>query len=146
MNPKNSYYRLISIATVLVMLWNIAGWLGFGIIMHHVHTHGEGHHCEIMLCNCKVEDGNKICTCHHNDLKGHEQKTDGNHHQETCHYTASHSNNSTSTSLVVSTKYNALQSPVDELIFPPGDITLSSSEIELTLSGVAPDLLRPPRV
>ena len=147
MISKNSYYRFTSLTIALVMLWNVAGWLGLGILMHHVHSQGEGSHCEVMFCSCEVEDGNKICTCHHNELSGHEQSTDGNHHQEACQYTTTHSNNSSSTpSVVVTTKIMALQYPEDEIIFPPKDIPFSISDIESTLSGVAQDLLRPPRI
>lgn len=146
MNPKHPFYRFVSIAVMAVMLWNIAGWLGIGMIMHHAHTHGDETHCEIMFCSCTVEDGKKICTCHHHGLNGEASNHQEDNHMGDCHYTASHSNSTSSTpSLVVTAKYNAMHAPFeDPVIFPNEDFILSILD-ESIISGIKPDLLRPPR-
>ena len=64
---KSTYRSYISIFCTVVLVWNIFGWTGVKLISEHLH---EDHsYCNINYCTCVVEDGNKICTCHHHDLQ-----------------------------------------------------------------------------
>jgi len=69
--------------TIAIMLWNIMGWLGLGLVLNHSHEHGEANHCEVTFCYCEIEDGQSICTCHHNDMKGTAHHSGDADHEQT---------------------------------------------------------------
>ncbi|WP_349355613.1 hypothetical protein [Gracilimonas sp. BCB1] len=128
------------------MLWNVAGWFGMGILMHHAHSHGAENHCEIIFCSCEIEEGQKICTCHHHGMDGTENHHNTGDQTEDCYYTAPHSNTNSSTpSLVITAKYNALQYQSESWVSPPSEENLQVLTDEVPLKGSTKDLLRPPR-
>jgi hypothetical protein len=145
MRPQNSYYRFINVAVIAVLLWNIVGWLGFGLVLNHAHKHHEKAHCEIALCTCEVEEGEKICTCHHNELQHNTEHKD-DHHGSFCYYSNPHSSSGNSLQILIPvTNFNAAE--FDETIrwSPPAiDLVEPADDYKLP-SGMVPDLLRPPR-
>ncbi|MCP9290118.1 hypothetical protein [Gracilimonas sediminicola] len=146
MNSQHPFYRFVGMAVIAMMLWNVAGWLGMGMLMHHAHTGGAENHCEVIFCSCEIEDGQKICTCHHHGMDGAENHHNPENQTEDCYYTAPHSNGSSSTpSLVITAKYNALQNSTETWISPPGEELSRLMYDEPTFSGITRDLLRPPR-
>jgi len=60
--------KIAALVTTVVMIWNIAGWLGTGLVMNHAHHGSDSHTCEIAFCYCETDGDETICTCHHNDL------------------------------------------------------------------------------
>ena len=59
----------------------------------HGPHHASEEQCEIVWCSCKVEDGQKICTCHHNETKDHHhgdgQDSTNDHNHETKQHSSS---------------------------------------------------------
>jgi len=61
---------------IVVMFWNTAGWTLLDWSIFHSSDHNSGHFCEVVWCSCQIEKGEKICTCHHEDVhqNGHQEK------------------------------------------------------------------------
>lgn len=143
MSLNSTYHKITGYATLMVLLWNIVGWLGFGLVLNHSHDHNEKNHCEVTFCYCETEEGETICTCHHNSMNEHS----GDSGNEFCYYTSSHSDADTaSQALIVIAKFNALY-----LNSQKSELPINSREFQFErgkneLSGAIPDLLRPPRV
>ncbi|WP_020402589.1 hypothetical protein [Gracilimonas tropica] len=150
MSLKSTYHRIISSFTAAVMLWNIVGWLGFGLILDHSHKHGEANHCEVTFCYCEIGEGETICTCHHGDMNEHGQHSDDHGSREKndfCYYSASDADaNTASQALIVIAKFNALYLDSDHLDRPTDSREFDAGPITNKLPGVIPDLLRPPRI
>ncbi|MTI87863.1 MAG: hypothetical protein FH748_07835 [Balneolaceae bacterium] len=136
------------------MIWNVAGWLGMGLLDMHAHSHEKGEHCEVSFCYCEIENGNKICTCHHPEL--HAQQNQAPNHPETepdtsesvhqfCHYTPSHPNPEQSEALISFTSFNTILPPaqVEYMVFTTSEYHNDMDSSLLT--GHFIDLLRPPR-
>lgn len=146
MSLNSAYHKLTGYVTLVVLLWNIVGWLGFGLVLNHSHTHDGGTYCEITFCSCEVDEGETICTCHHNDLSLTNDHDDAGSHREFCNYDLPHNNTDTTQALNFSSKVNAtctntfvqayLRERKIDYILPA----------EQALNGVYKDLLRPPRV
>ncbi len=152
MSLNISYRKIVSALTLAVMLWNIFGWLGTGLVMNHLHEHDEGEHCDVSFCNCEVLDGNKYCTCHHPELqdKNGENTTAENHHSNSnsdfCFYSSTHPRDDNSTeALMVFAKFNALCQNQEFIFQAFKNTSLISSQSNLLLSGFKGNLLRPPR-
>jgi hypothetical protein len=147
MSLNSTYYKITGYATLLVLLWNIVGWLGFGFILNHAHTHDSGTYCEITFCSCEVEEGQTICTCHHNT-----PATDNDHgadeaHGQFCNYDLPHNNNTDTTqALIFSSKVNAANTQAFVYIYPSEQEVTFLLTTEHELKGAYQDLLRPPRV
>lgn len=118
MSLNSQYHKIISFLTLVVMFWNIFGWLGAGLIVNHMHSQNGDDYCEISFCSCEVEDGNAYCSCHHPELH---HKNDGeteemvDHHSESnpdnefCFYSSPHPiNNNPGDALLAFAKFNAL--------------------------------------
>lgn len=75
MSLKYTYYRITSFILLATMIWNVGGWVGMSIFNEHMLDHADGEHCEVAFCYCEIEDGEKICTCHHPELHAKEQST-----------------------------------------------------------------------
>lgn len=155
MSLKNTYHKCLSLLLLAVMSWNIAGWMGMGLISmagHHHHDEDRTH-CEVSFCYCEIEDGQKVCVCHHPELHA-QQNASGetdlhttSHHsgdQELCYYTKDHTDRDTDLALIVMDKLNTIltESVTDYLSVDPEHFypTLPLAES----SGYPGDLLRPP--
>lgn len=150
-------HKIISISTLAVLLWNIIGWLGVGLIFNHMHTQGhEGDYCEVSFCSCEVKDGNEYCTCHHADLNdfaethdegAHSDKNSTDHESsDYCFYTSPHPvDNGSTTALLTFSKFNALFELTDNLLQPLGIVASTLSQNNLLTEGICSDILRPPR-
>lgn len=147
MSLNSTYHKITGCATLVVMLWNLVGWLGFGLLMDHAHTHDNGSYCEITLCSCEVEEGQSVCTCHHNTPASSDQHDNKHAHEEFCYYDVPHNNNADSTqALIFSSKVNATYL-TDLLHLYPLERKVNFLQIaESAMNGVKNDLLRPPRV
>ncbi|MEX2478041.1 MAG: hypothetical protein WD357_06365 [Gracilimonas sp.] len=129
------------------MAWNIVGWLGFGLILNHTHTHHEGSFCEITFCTCEVDEAGDVCTCHHHDMQTQDKHADSPHHGEDCYFSLPHnSNTSTTQALVMLSKINAFFLNSENLNFPANTHEFQTEQEAHLLTGAVPDLLRPPRV
>lgn len=147
MSLKNTYRKITSIFTLTVMLWNIVGWLGFGLILNHAHSHNKAQQCDVVFCFCEVEEAGDVCTCHHNEMKTSEKNSDTTHHGEDCFFNIPHdSNTNTTQGLIVIAKFNALYVDMHPLNLPADLEFYLPLQSENILPGVIPDLLRPPRV
>lgn len=146
MSLNITYRSVTSVITITVMLWNIVGWLGFGLVLEHSHQkNNEGNHCEVTFCYCEVEEGETTCTCHHNDMNSHDDHS-GNEN-EICYYSASHSDSTTaSQALIVIAKFNALYLHSESLSIPIDAYDFQTEQETHLLSGTVCDLLRPPQV
>lgn len=132
------------------MLWNVAGWLGTGLILNHAHHDDSISHCEISFCYCEVDEGEKICSCHH---QNHHNKTDhddhsaeGGHNAATCYFSDGQTPNTAAFQLVETTKLMAFYSSGDIPLTPPFTTTDPVIPNDSLLEGIAADLLRPPQV
>ncbi len=147
MSLNSTYHKLTGYATLLVLLWNIVGWLGFGLILDHNHSQEPGTYCEITFCSCEIDEGETMCTCHHNA-----PATTGDHHGEDthgefCFYDLPHNNNTDTTqALIFSSKVNATCTTDLVQTYPKEREIDYILPAEQALSGVYKDLLRPPRV
>ncbi|SMO75648.1 hypothetical protein SAMN06265219_109140 [Gracilimonas mengyeensis] len=141
------------------MLWNIFGWLGTGLVIKAFHAHDKEDHCAVSFCYCEIEDGRKICTCHHPELQPQNTsdsvaKTHGSDHlddktveHDYCFYSAPHppnSSNSNDMGLIYA-KFDATCKQDFRFITTPRDIESPSHLSYAILDGFAADLLRPPR-
>lgn len=142
MSLNSTYHKLTGYATLLVLLWNIVGWLGFGLILDHNHSQENGTYCEITFCSCEIDEGETICTCHHNTTD-----TTDDHHGEFCFYDMPHNNNTDTTqALIFSSKVNATCTTDFIQTYPYEREIDYILPAEQALNGVCKDLLRPPRV
>ncbi len=147
MSLNSTYHKITGYATLAVLLWNLVGWLGFGLILNHAHTHESGSYCEITLCSCEVEEGRSICTCHHNSPTATGEHNAKHGHEEFCYYDVPHNNNTDTTqALIFSSKVNATCSTDLIHIYPSEHKVNYIHNAEHALKGVYKDLLRPPRV
>ena len=143
MSLNSAYHKITGYATLVVLLWNIVGWLGFGLVLNHSHSHSGVNHCEVTFCYCEIEEGETICTCHHNSMDGHS----GDSSDEYCYFTSSHSNaNTASQALIVIAKFQAIHLNADDANLQFSSTSFQLEGVEDELSGIFPDLLRPPRV
>lgn len=147
MSANRTYHRLISILVVTVMIWNIAGWLGLGLAMNHSHNQDETVHCEISFCYCEVEEGERICTCHHNGMASHGDHQGEKPQADMCYFSSPHSSdNSTTDALIVLNKIQAAYT-FNQIISIPNQKTLSDYLFDdAPLEGITSDLFHPPRV
>ena len=158
MNSHSIYYRIVSFFVIAVLCWNFAGTLVSGLLVNHLHAQNEGEYCEIALCSCSVEDGQKVCTCHHPELQPMNHDNDGNmatHHQHSsrheeagfCYFSADHTQAQTIPTLLVEfNKLNAVYALVSPSIYSHKKNTFRIHPTAPLLSGVMDDLLKPPRV
>jgi hypothetical protein len=130
-----------------------------GLIVNHLHTQAEGSYCEVSFCSCSVEDGQKICTCHHPELqhRNHDQDENmaNNHNKHSsehekagfCYFSADHTQAQTiPTVLVEFNKLNAVYTSVSPFINSHKRNTFRNQPNAPLLTGVVDDLLKPPRV
>ena len=157
MNSTSTYQRIISILTIVLLCWNFAGTLVSGLIVNHMHTQGEGSHCEVALCSCSVKDGQKICTCHHPEL----QEMNHNHDEHMandlphsadqknagfCYFSADQTPvQSIPTVLVEFNKLNAVWVSATSFLYSHKTNMFRIQPNAPLLSGVVDDLLKPPR-
>jgi hypothetical protein len=150
LNNVSTYHRWVSLFTTTIMLWNVMGWLGTGLILNHTHHHDSKSLCEISFCYCEIDEGEKICTCHHQDhhpTNGHgDHVADGHHTSSTCYFTDTEKPNTTAFQLVESTKVMAFYPACNSQAPPPYTDTDRFISNEPLLEGISADLLRPPQV
>lgn len=150
MSLKLKYRTWVSLLTTLVMLWNVAGWLGTGLVVSLSHTHGETSYCDVSFCFCEVEDGETVCSCHHDHKHDSDKHGDLHQHDEhnsgTCYFTDSQIPNTTASQLFTLSELTAYY-PVDTLTGNPiFDDTRYSFQNFPLLDGSLNSLLRPPQV
>lgn len=93
MHLKTAHIRFISIATIVIMLWNVIGWMGLKEVLEHTHSDSENSFCTMNYCTCLVEHEGSICTCHHKDENGTEALTFDqiqSHDSKHCFYDTPH--------------------------------------------------------
>ncbi|MFD2532999.1 hypothetical protein [Gracilimonas halophila] len=147
MSLNSTYHRITGFATLMVLLWNIVGWLGFGFVLNHAHTHHDGNYCEITFCTCEVEEAGDVCTCHHQEMQTQDKHSDTHDQHEECYFSLPHDSNTSSTqALIVVSKFNALHLNSENLSIPLDNHEFQAEQQAHLLSGTIPDLLRPPRV
>lgn len=147
MSLDSTYRKFTGSLTIVVMLWNIVGWLGFGLILNHTHTHHEGNYCDITFCTCEVEEAGDVCTCHHHEMQTQDKHSDSSHHDKECYFSLPHdSNTSTTQALIIISKFNALYVSSENLSIPVDTHQFQTERKAHLLAGAIPDLLRPPRV
>ncbi|MDZ7805580.1 MAG: hypothetical protein U5K71_00520 [Gracilimonas sp.] len=147
MSLNSTYHKITGYATLLVLLWNIVGWLGFGLVLNHSHTHDGGTYCEITFCSCEVDEGETVCTCHHNTPATDNDHDGDDTHGEFCYYDLPHNNNTDTTqALIFSSKVNATCT-LDLVHIYPNELEITFiPTTEHELNGAYHDLFRPPRV
>lgn len=154
---KSTFHRYTSMLLAFSMLWNVAGWLGLGLIDFHVQAHGEGEHCEVSFCYCEIGDGQKICTCHHPELhvEKHHEGQDGDEHDspdhssfdsEYCYFSSSHNTPYQTDAPIVLVKFNALLNPVAFCLPVPETNRWKQMNDATPFAGYMHDLFRPPMV
>ena len=151
----STYQRIISILTIVLLCWNFAGTLVSGLVMNHLHTQGEGSYCEVSFCSCSVEDGQKICTCHHPELQhmNHDGDMASNHHHSSehneagfCYFSADHSQaQSIPTVIVEFSKLNAVHGSGHSFNYFHRTNPFSIHPNPVLLNGISDELLKPPR-
>lgn len=147
MSLNSTYHKLTGYATLLVLLWNIVGWLGFGLILDHSHSQESGTYCEITFCSCEIDEGETMCTCHHNAPATTDDHHGEDTHGEYCFYDLPHNNNTDTTqALIFSSKVNATCTTDLVQAYPKERKIDYIQPAEQALNGVYKDLLRPPRV
>ncbi len=145
MSLNSTYHKITGYATLFVLLWNIVGWLGFGLILDHSHKHSEKNQCEVTFCYCEVEEGETTCTCHHSEMNRH--NSDTTQANDFCFYSVPHSDaNTASQALIVIAKFNAINLNSDNLKIPSDSHDFQAEQEAHLLPGSAPNLLRPPQV
>lgn len=156
MSLNSLYHKTVSAITLFVMIWNIFGWVGAGLIVNHMHSHDEGDYCEISFCSCEVADGQSYCTCHHPEL--HHKNANEDHRKSNqpeptplnndfCFYSSPHPVDNTQTeALLGSAKFNALFESQNAILIPYGAEQYTIDQPNRITSGYSADLLRPPRV
>lgn len=150
MSLKLRYRNFVSLFTIAVMLWNVVGWLGTGLILNHAHHDDATFYCEISFCYCETNEGEPICTCHHqnqHDNKDHNgHAPEGDHSSSTCYFTEGHSPQTAASQLVFTSILIAFCQFNTMPFLPPFTTTQTTSGPYMLLDGSPADLLRPPRV
>lgn len=147
MSLNNTYHKITGYATLVVLLWNIAGWLGFGLVLNHSHEQNQGAHCEVNFCFCEVEEGQSICTCHHHGMNenGH-HSADSDQQNSFCYFSKPHTSSQTASQALVNISIiHALYLPKADIIILLGMQEYKPEQTIFTPAGIVPDLLRPPR-
>lgn len=157
MNLKSIYQRSTSFLLLATMIWNVMGWIGMGLVGHHMLEHAEGEHCEVSFCYCKIEDGEKICTCHHPELHAlaKQKSPDHNHKEEPkkdsdqhefCYYSKAHNSPVQSDQVIVMSDFRSLllHSKDIENAYTTSDIIMVNNR-SLT-DGFEQGLFRPPSI
>jgi hypothetical protein len=147
---SHQYRNWVSIFTIAIMLWNVVGWLGTGLIMNHAH-HGDSSHCEISFCFCEIDEGETVCSCHHqtHDSKNHQKNhTSDGHGQEAdaCYFTDGHMPNTAASQLVFETKQIGYNLNSSDATYPTLETSIHSLLSLPLLDGSTFKLLRPPQV
>lgn len=127
------------------MVWNIVGWLGFGLFMNQSHSHHESEQCDVILCTCEVEKAGDICTCHHHDMHSSDKHSENSHREEVCYFSLPHDSNSTTQGVIVLTKFNALYVDIHQFYLPVEQEFNYPVHSEKMSIGIIDDLFRPPR-
>lgn len=136
-----TYRKYTAFITLVVMLWNVGGWLATGLVMNHAHHESDTHICEISFCYCATDEGETVCTCHHHDADR------GTEHQSgTCYFTSSHTPNTTASQLVYTNILTAYYFPEPAPFYRTTTTYLPAEPISNLLPGSSADLLRPPQV
>ncbi len=155
MSLKSTYQTLTSLLLAGIMLWNVIGWVAVGLVHINEQAHAEEAHCEVSFCFCKIEDGEKICSCHHPELhrKASEQTPfdAAKHITDTpkeahnyCYYSKPHDIPSQPDALIVWAEYTTLFPAItSSFFFVAVDVYPSKTNTSI-LEGFQPDLLRPP--
>ena len=146
MSLKLTYHKVTALLTATMLLWNIAGWLATGLVLNHTHHGSDTHLCEVAFCYCETNEGETICTCHHNssgqNSHAHGNETSG----DLCYFTDGQAPQTAASHLIVTTNLTALYffetTPIQTLTttYMPGE------QHPPLLLGVHTDLLRPPQV
>lgn len=149
--PNLKYRSFISLLCVVVLIWNIFGWTTLKVVQEHFHE--ERSYCTMSFCTCLVEDGAKICTCHHHEMhaKKHSENMakGGDDHLKDdysfCHYEIPHS--SSNEALAVATFSEIKASMVNGFKYPSDHMLQKLGVLkEIPQMGFSPALLRPPQV
>src|SRR6056297_44156 len=140
-------HKIVALVTTAVMIWNIAGWLGAGLVLNHAHHGSDSHTCEIAFCYCETEGDETVCSCHHHDLNNkNEHHTDSDNTGGACYFTDGHTPQTAASQLTYTSNVTGYyffdRTPIYTLKFT----YLPEEPHKSILSGISPDLLRPPRV
>ncbi len=147
----SKYRSFISLFCTAVLVWNIFGWTALKIVQEHFHE--EHSYCTMSYCTCLVEDGEKICTCHHHEMNAMKhsekmtKKSDDHslNNRNFCHYEVPHS---ASKEALVVASFSEIKASMLKGFKYPSDHTLQKSIFlkEAPQVGFSPALLRPPQV
>lgn len=142
-----TYRKFTALITLVVMLWNVGGWLATGLVMNHAHHGSEDSICEVSFCYCATDEGETVCTCHHHDMdRGSEHKSGDNDKSGTCYFTNSHTPNTAASQLVFTNNLTAYYFPIPAPAFTPKITKMPVEPFFPLLPGSSADLLRPPQV
>jgi len=142
-----TYRKYTALITLVVMLWNLGGWLATGLVMNHTHHESEKSFCDISFCYCTTDEGETVCTCHHHDLEGDsEHRSDDHENSGTCYFTNNHTPNTAASQLVFTNNLTAYYFPEPAPLYRTTTTYFPAKPILNLLPGNDADLLRPPQV
>lgn len=142
-----TYRKVTALITLVVMLWNVGGWLATGLVMNHAHHGSDDSICEVSFCYCETDEGETVCTCHHHDMDRDSEHKSGDHENSgTCYFTNSHTPNTTASQLVFTNNLTAYYFPEPAPFYRTTTTYLPSEPILNLLPGSSAALLRPPQV
>lgn len=144
MNLKTIYIKLVSAFTIVVMLWNVLGWMGLNEVLEHTHSDTENSYCTMNYCTCLVEHEDSVCTCHHHNDDERNEDEFLYTVSKYCFYDSPHSDTPSFSIGIVLHDYNGYfglaKSPVPRVLENP--FYLSDTHLSNLL--LAKNLLRPP--
>ncbi|WP_340102478.1 hypothetical protein [Rhodohalobacter sp. 8-1] len=147
MSLNLTYRKYTALITLIVMLWNVGGWLATGLVMNHAHHGYDNFICEVSFCYCETDEAETVCTCHHHDMdSASEHQSDDHDKPGTCYFTKDHTPNTTASQLVFTNSLTAYYFPESAPFYRTTMSYLPSEPISTLLTGSLDDLLRPPQV
>lgn len=142
-----TYRKYTALITLVVMLWNVGGWLAAGLVMNHAHHESDASICQISFCYCATDEGETVCTCHHHNMDRGAEHNSGNHQNSgTCYFTNSHTPNTTASQLVITKILTAYYFPEPASAYTPKTTQMPFEPFSRLLPGSSADLFRPPQV
>lgn len=142
-----TYRKYTALITLVVMLWNVGGWLATGLVMNHAHHGSDTSICDISFCYCATDEGEIVCTCHHHDMdRGTEHQSGDHENSGTCYFTNNHTPNTTASQLVFTNTLTASYFPEPAPFYRTTTTYLPAEPFSNLLPGNFTDLLRPPQV
>jgi hypothetical protein len=142
-----TYRKFTALFTLAVMLWNVGGWLATGLVMNHAHHGSDDSICEISFCYCETDEGETVCTCHHQDMdRGTDHHSGDQENPGTCYFTNSDTSHTAASQLVFTNILTAYYFPEPAPFYRTTTTYLTVEPFSHLLPGSSADLLRPPQV